>query len=113
VAWVEAEFRYLWDRGVPLPDAIIEEVGRCARKRQVGLDELEPDDVAPAALVEAPLYRRGETLQPWQRAFVGLFLHHRETYGQVRLLLADEVGLGKTLSLATSAMVACWTTVLH
>lgn len=55
VAWVDAEFRYLWDRGVPLPEAIIDEVGRCARKRQVELGELEPDDVAPAALVEAPL----------------------------------------------------------
>ncbi len=107
VAWVEAEFRYLWERGVPLPDAIVEEVGRCARKRQVGLDDLPPDVVAPAALVEAPLYRRGESLQPWQRAFVGLFLEHRQTYGRVRLLLADEVGLGKTLSMATSAMVAC------
>ena len=35
-----------------------------------------------------------------------MFLKHRETYGKARLLLADEVGLGKTLSLATSAMVA-------
>ncbi|MBV8607819.1 MAG: hypothetical protein JO034_10205 [Singulisphaera sp.] len=107
VAWVEAEFNYLWKRGVPLPDAIIEEVGRCARKRQVSLGELEPADVAAAALVEAPLYRRGENLKPWQRAFVGLFLNHRQTYGRARLLLADEVGVGKTLSLATSAMVAC------
>ena len=107
VAWVEAEFNYLWKRGVPLPDAIIEEVGRCARKRQVSLGELEPADVAAAALVEAPLYRRGENLKPWQQAFVGLFLNHRQTYGRARLLLADEVGVGKTLSLATSVMVAC------
>lgn len=107
VAWVEDEFRYLWDRGVPLPDAIIEEVGRCARKREVGLDELNPADVAAAALVEAPLYRRGEGLMPWQRTFVGLFLEHRERFGQARFLLADEVGVGKTLSLATSALVSC------
>src|SRR5262249_41634074 len=31
---------------------------------------------------------------------------HRNTYGQARLLLADEVGLGKTLALAASAMMA-------
>ena len=35
-----------------------------------------------------------------------MFLKHRETYGKTRLLLADEVGLGKTLSLAASAMLA-------
>lgn len=106
VAWVQAEFDYLWDRGIPLPEAIIEEVGRLSRKREVALDQLTPDDVAPAALVEAPLYRRGEGLKPWQRSFVGLFLKHREVYGVARFVLADEVGVGKTLSLATSAMVA-------
>lgn len=31
VAWVEAEFDYLWARSVPLPDAIVEEVGRLSR----------------------------------------------------------------------------------
>lgn len=107
VAWVEAEFQHLWDRGVPLPDAIIEEVGRLSRKIEVGIEELSPADIAAAALVEAPLYRRGEELKPWQRAFVGLFLEHRETYGAARFVLADEVGVGKTLSLATSAMVGC------
>jgi hypothetical protein len=35
-----------------------------------------------------------------------MFLQHRETYGRARLLLADEVGVGKTLSLAASAMIA-------
>jgi hypothetical protein len=56
--------------------------------------------------VESPIYRGGEQLQPWQRAFVTLFLEHREVFGQTRLLLADEVGLGKTLSLAASAMMS-------
>jgi hypothetical protein len=32
IAWLEEEFRYLWERGVPLPDAIVEEVGRCASR---------------------------------------------------------------------------------
>lgn len=106
VAWVEDEFEYLWDRGVPLPEAIIEEIGRSARRVEVQLADLKPSEVAPAALVEADIYRRGEELMPWQRAFVALFLEHRETYGQVRLLLADEVGVGKTLSLAASALVS-------
>lgn len=107
VAWVEAEFDYLWARSVPLPDAIVEEVGRLSRKVEVELEGLAPADIAAAALVEAPLYRKGEELKPWQRAFVGMFLEHRESYGAARFLLADEVGVGKTLSLATAAMVGC------
>ena len=106
VAWVDREFESLWGRSVELPEAIVEEVGRCARKRQVSLAGLEPLEVAAASLVEAPLYRRGEELKPWQRAFVGMFLEHREIYGKARLILADEVGVGKTLSLATSALVS-------
>lgn len=106
ITWVEAEFEYLWERGVPLPDAIIEEIGRISRKREVVINEIEPETVAPSALVEAPLYRRGEALKPWQQSFVGLFLEHRKIYGTGRFILADEVGIGKTLSLATCAMVA-------
>jgi len=104
---VEAEFEYLWARSVPLPDAIVEEVGRLSRKVEVELETLASVDIAAAALVEAPLYRKGEELKPWQRAFVGLFLEHRESYGVARFVLADEVGVGKTLSLATAAMVGC------
>jgi superfamily II DNA or RNA helicase len=107
IAWVEAEFKHLWDRSVPLPEAIVEEIGRCARKREVVMADLAPEEVGPAALVEAPIYRQGEELKPWQQAFVGLFLEHRNVYGSARLLLADEVGVGKTLSLAGSALVAC------
>lgn len=107
VTWVNEEFKHLWERGVPLPEAIIEEVGRLSRKIEVDLKDLAPADIAAAALVEAPLYRRGEELKPWQRSFVGMFLEHRETYGAARFILADEVGVGKTLSLATAAMVGC------
>ncbi len=107
VAWVEAEFKYLWDRGVPLPQTLVEEVGRLARKVEVKLTDLSPADMAAAALVEAPIYQRGEELKPWQRSFVGMFLEHRNVYGAARFILADEVGVGKTLSLAVSAMVGC------
>lgn len=106
VTWVQAEFDALWDRGVPLPDVVIKEVGRLAARREVEAEALAPEEVAPAVLVEAPIYRDGESLQPWQRAFVSIFLDHRETYGKARLLLADEVGVGKTLSLAASALIS-------
>src|SRR5690606_38765496 len=81
---------------------------RTALRREVEIGTLTPEDVAPAALIEAPIFRREDGLQPWQRSFVSIFLQHREIYGEngARLLLADEVGVGKTLSLATSALVS-------
>lgn len=106
VAWVEEEFEALWQAGYPLPDAIIEEIARIAKRVEIRFEEVIPADLAAAALVESPIYRGGEQLQSWQRAFVTLFLQHRATYGCARLLLADEVGVGKTLSLAASAMVS-------
>jgi superfamily II DNA or RNA helicase len=104
--WVEAEFWALWKEGVPLPDTILAEISRVAHRREVTVDVLKPADIPGAALAEAPIYRGGEQLQPWQRSFVTLFLEHRDIYGRTRLLLADEVGVGKTLSMAASALVS-------
>jgi superfamily II DNA or RNA helicase/DNA-binding Lrp family transcriptional regulator len=106
VAWVEEEFAALWRDAFPLPDAIVDEIKRVADRIEVRLDEVAAGDLPAAALAESPIYRGGEQLQPWQRSFVTLFLQHRETYGKARLLLADEVGVGKTLSLGASAIVS-------
>lgn len=106
VAWVEEEFEALWEQAYDLPDAIIEEIERIAKRHEVKFEELKTKEIPASAIVETPLYRAGEMLQPWQRAFVTIFMQHREQYGKARLLLADEVGLGKTLSMATSAMVS-------
>lgn len=104
--WVEDEFWSLWKDAVPLPDAIVEEISRVARRQEVTVDAVAPKALPAAVMAEAPIYRGGEQLQPWQRSFVTLFLEHREIYKRVRLLLADEVGVGKTLSMATSALVS-------
>ena len=106
VAWVEEEFDSLWKDAYPLPDAIIQEIQRVADRVEIRFEETTPSELPAAALAESPIYRGGEQLQPWQRSFVTMFLQHRETYGKARLLLADEVGVGKTLSLAASAMIS-------
>ncbi len=106
VHWVEEEFDALWKEAIPLPDVIIEEIGRIGQREEIDLGSVPPGDLAAAALAESPIYRGGEQLQPWQRSFVTMFLQHRETYGMARMLLADEVGVGKTLSLAASALVS-------
>ncbi len=106
IAWVEEEFEALWKDAYQLPDAIIEEVKRVANRIEIHFDNVESKDLPAAALAESPIYRGGEQLQPWQRSFVTMFLQHREIYGKARLLLADEVGVGKTLSLGASAMLS-------
>jgi superfamily II DNA or RNA helicase len=106
VAWVEEEFDALWEDAYPLPEAIVEEIKRVADRMEIRFEEARTEELAAAALAESPIYRGGEQLQPWQRSFVTMFLQHRETYGKARLLLADDVGVGKTLSLAASAMIS-------
>jgi SNF2-related domain len=90
---------------MPLP-AIHQAGNMRAKPREIRFEDAKPEDLPAAALVESPIYRGGEQLQPWQRSFVTMFLQHQETYGKVRLLLADEVGVGKTLSLAASALIS-------
>jgi len=106
--WVEQEFWELWKEGVPLPDAILAEIQRVANRQEITIEvaQQKPQDLPAAAMAEAPIYRGGEQLQPWQRSFVTMFIEHREIYGKARLLLADEVGVGKTLSMAVSALVS-------
>ncbi len=108
VAWIEAEFEFLWHAAKELPKAVIREVRRRGWRREVILDEIDEDeDLAPAALIESPLYREGMALQPWQQGFLTECLRHYHNHGVVRLLLADEVGLGKTLSLGAAALALC------
>ncbi|MCS7901125.1 phospholipase D-like domain-containing anti-phage protein [Pseudomonas aeruginosa] len=108
VAWIEQEFDFLWNAAKPLPQAVIREVHRRGYRREIEFLEIEDDEnLAPAALIESPLYREGQQLQPWQQGFLTECLRHQRLYGTVRLLLADEVGLGKTLSLATAALTLC------
>ncbi|QUS61830.1 phospholipase D-like domain-containing anti-phage protein [Synechocystis sp. PCC 7338] len=105
VDWIQTEFDALWQNAVSLPRAIVQELGRRAHRKEITLDQAENSEMLPpAALVECPMYREGLSLQPWQRAFVGECLKHLRWYGTVRLLIADEVGLGKTLSLGTAAL---------
>ncbi|WP_291321133.1 phospholipase D-like domain-containing anti-phage protein [Desulfonatronospira sp.] len=105
IDWIEAEFEALWAKAVPLPRVVAQELGRRAWRVEIELGQEEDDhSLAPAALVEAPMYREGLCLQPWQRAFVTECVKHRGWFGAVRLLLADEVGLGKTLSMGTAAL---------
>ena len=108
IKWIEEEFEYLWNAAHPLPEAILREVRRRGFRHEVIFDKITGmENVAPAALVESPMYREGLSLQPWQQGFVAECLRHYRLRQTARLLLADEVGLGKTLSLGAAALTLC------
>ncbi len=105
VAWVQEEFEALWNHrdARALSDAIIEDVERILSRQVVPVAKWTADGKEPAPFVEAPVARQGDGLAPHQRAFVSAVAREIETFGQARFLLADDVGLGKTLQLAMAA----------
>ena len=107
-AWVQAEYDHLLPLSRPLSQAVIEEIGRTSRRVEVTLDSLKDDPLAliKGVTVESPLVASGQKLAPWQKAFVEIYAQHIETYGSARLLLADEVGVGKTLSMAATCLLS-------
>lgn len=112
VAWVQEEFDALWNdpRAVPLACCpfIVQDVERIIGRRVVEPQDLkatvDPTAVAAAAAVESPVYRREQGLWPHQKYFARLALE-RHRLGGARLVLADQVGLGKTVQLAMAALL--------
>lgn len=111
VAWIEEEFEFLWNAARPLPQVVIREVHRRGYRREVFFDEIdEEENLAPAALIESPLYREGLSLQPWQQGFITACLRHHQQHKVVRLLLADhaKTAIQDTVEQETSARCLAW-----
>ncbi|HNO75592.1 MAG TPA: phospholipase D-like domain-containing protein [Nitrosomonas mobilis] len=112
IAWVQEEFDALWNdaRAVDLACCpfIVQDVERIISRKVIEPAELQtivdPTTAAAAAAVETPVYRREQGLWPHQKYFARLALE-RHRLGGARLVLADQVGLGKTVQLAMAAML--------
>ncbi|CAK0760783.1 DNA/RNA SNF2 family helicase [Gammaproteobacteria bacterium] len=112
IAWVQEEFDALWNdaRAVDLACCpfIAQDVKRIISRRVIEPEALpaiaDPVDAASAAAVETPVYRREQGLWPHQKYFARLALE-RHRLGGARLVLADQVGLGKTVQLAMAALL--------
>lgn len=112
IAWVQEEFDALWNdpRAVDLSCCpfIVQDVQRIISRTVIEPTDLttiaDPTRVAAAAAVETPVYRREQGLWPHQKYFARLALE-RHRLGGARLVLADQVGLGKTVQLAMAAML--------
>jgi hypothetical protein len=112
IAWVQEEFEALWNdsRAVDLACCpfIAQDVERIIARKVIEPEELkaivDPSTAAAAAAVETPVYRRDQGLWPHQKYFARLALE-RHRLGGARLILADQVGLGKTIQLAMAALL--------
>jgi superfamily II DNA or RNA helicase len=119
VAWVQEEFDALWNSpyAVPLADAVVQDIQRLAgREILPTVSDWEAESapegtLTPApAVIEAPVYRQEVGLWAHQKYFVKtVFDAHRGPLGKARFVLADQVGLGKTLQLAMSAQLIALT----
>lgn len=113
VEWVQEEFDALWRDpcAVPLAEVVLEEIERLSRRTVIAhlpdwRDVPDPDPAAP--VVELPVYRRENGLWAHQKAFIKrAFEAHRA--GGARFVLADQVGLGKTVQLGLAAKLMALT----
>lgn len=112
VVWVQEEFNALWNdtRAMDLACCpfIVQDIERIVSRRIIEPNEFQstsdPTTAAAAAAVETPVYRREQGLWLHQKYFTRLALE-RHRLGGARLVLADQVGLGKTVQLAMAALL--------
>lgn len=112
VAWVQEEFDALWNdpRAMDLSVCpfIAQDLQRIVNRQVIEAPQWkatpDPKKAAAAAAVETPVYRREQGLWPHQKYFAQLALE-RHRLGGARLVLADQVGLGKTVQLAMAALL--------
>ena len=112
IDWVQEEFDALWNdaRAVDLSCCpfITQDLQRIIARKVITPAELKtiPDatTVAASVAIETPVYRKEQGLWPHQKYFASLALE-RHRLGGARLVLADQVGLGKTIQLAMAALL--------
>jgi superfamily II DNA or RNA helicase len=107
VKWVQEEFDYFWNSpyAVPLSEFIIEDIKRISERKVIySVDEWRENPEPASVVIESPVYRKELGLWEHQKYFVKLVFDDHKKYG-ARYVLADMVGLGKTIQLAMSAQL--------
>jgi hypothetical protein len=105
IDWVQEEFDALWARGFPISEFIVKQIGRLGQRtiiEHVGAWKKKPD--VGAVLAEVPTCTELFGFWDHQKYFIKkAFDEHRRYAARpgrgARFLLADGVGLGKTLQL--------------
>lgn len=108
IEWVQNEFNALWAHPLarPLTNFIIEDIKRIAERKVIfDITQWRETENPAATVIESPVYRKEFGLWEHQKYFVDLaYRAHKNGLG-ARFVLADMVGLGKTIQLALSAML--------
>jgi len=112
VRWVQEEFDFFWQHptAIPLSEFVVEDIGRISQRAVID-DILKWKDVAEPApvVVESPVYRQELGLWEHQKFFIDMAFRSHKTKSGARYVLADQVGLGKTIQLAMAAqLMALW-----
>ena len=107
IRWVQSEFDFFWNNpyAVNLCDFVVADIERISRRRVVPLHDWREhaDAEIPAAAAEEPVFRKEFGLWEHQKYFVELAFREHKRDGGARFILADQVGLGKTIQLAMAA----------
>ena len=108
IQWVQEEFDYFWNSpyAVPLAEFIVEDIKRISERKVIhSVEEWKESSDIASSVVESPVYRQEYGLWEHQKYFVNkAFNDHKKSFG-ARYILADMVGLGKTVQLALSGQL--------
>ncbi len=108
VNWVQEEFDFFWmhPSAIPLADFVIDDIERLINRTSVpSVEEWRKDPEPAQVIVESPVYRKEFGLWEHQKYFVDLVFKESRKKEGARFILADMVGLGKTIQLALSAQL--------
>ncbi|MBN2352079.1 MAG: hypothetical protein JXD23_05865 [Spirochaetales bacterium] len=108
--WVQGEFDRLWThpQAVPLAQAVINEVERLVERKELDLSTWKKKPEPAGVLIESPVYREEFGLWPHQKYFIDFAWKTHQAFG-ARYVLADQVGLGKTVQLGMVAQLVALT----
>lgn len=111
VKWVQEEFDMLWNHpgAVYLSDFIAEDSARLANRKIVSFEKWKELKEEAGAVIESPVYRSEFGLWAHQKYFVKKVFDDHISGKGARYVLADMVGLGKTIQFALAAQLM----VLH
>ncbi len=109
VAWVQQEFDALWEKGFPLSEFIVKQIGRLSQRtvlEHIGAWQEKPKP--EPLLAEVPTSTELFGFWDHQKYFINLAFSEHLKYRKyprrgARFLLCDGVGLGKTLQLGALA----------